>query len=431
MALADIVNISISLSSVNITQAGFGIPLILGTPSWVTDRIRFYSGIGAVAVDFAVTRPEYLAAAAIFAQNPRPPRIAIGRLALKPTQKRTITLTVFDNTAYALTVGGQAVSVNSGSSSTATSITTLLKTAINALSGITLTATGTTAPVLTENAAGGWTDVVIGDPNLMSLMQDHVDPGVATDLAAIKLVDNTWYGIINPWNSQLMALAISAWAESNVKLFIAATQDTQTANVAFSSATDVMKVANTSAYFRSTYLYHPSAAAFADAAWAGNVLPLDPGSETWKFKTLAGVPAVTLTDTQRINILNKKGNLYETIAGRNITEDGTVSSGEFIDVVRFRDWLEARMGERVFGSLVANKKIPYTDPGVTIIRADVQATLKDGVRVGGLDNFDVFQDKVKNAIPADKAARHMKLVTFAAELAGAIHLVDVTGSVST
>jgi len=262
------------------------------------------------------------------------------------------------------------------------------------------------------------------------LIQDHDDPGVADDLDAIKLVDNTWYGIVNPWNSQLMALEISAWAEANVKLFIAATQDTACATVAEASADDVMHTAKASAYFRSAYFYHPSNGAFIDAALAGNVLPLDPGSETWAFKTLAGVEVVHLTETQRKNILDKNGNLYENIAGVNITEFGKVSGGEWIDVIRFRDWLVARMGERVFGSLVANSKIPYTDAGIALIAADVRATLTDGKAVGGLDSFDIFVGKAKDANPLDRAARVLKLVNFTGRLAGAIHIVNIRGTVT-
>lgn len=435
MAFSDFITVNITATSVGVTQAGFGVPLILGTPSWPSERIRFYTDITGVAADFATTRPEYLAANAIFSQSPRPPRIAIGRLALKPTQKRTITPTAVNSAVYEIRINDETYSYTADASATAAEIVAGLLALINAGSADhNLTASGTTTLVLTADNAGDWDDVEVLDTALLSLEQDHADPGVATDLAAIKTIDNTWYAIINPWNSEAMALAIAAWAESNTKLFICATQDTPVANVAEGSADDVMKQMKTAAYVRTFPLYHGSNGEFLDAALAGRVLPLDPGSETWAYKTLAGVSASTLTSTQRTNITNKSGTYYVEEAGVNVTlavdgAAGQVSSGEWVDVVRFRDWIVARIGERTFSLLVNNAKIGYTDAGIAAIAGAVRSVLKDGKAVGGLDSFDVIVGKVADADPADKTARRLRLVNFTADLAGAVHAATINGSV--
>jgi hypothetical protein len=434
MPISDIVNVQITASSTGVAQAGFGVPMILSpNVSWI-ERTRTYSGIDGVALDFAATTPEYRAANAAFSQNPRPASIMIGRLANKPTQRRTITPVAVNSAVYTIRVGTATFSFTADSSATQAEIVTGLIALINAGTD-NLTATGTTTLVLTADTAGGWDDVQVSDITLLSLAQDHADPGVTADLDAIALEDSTWYGIINLYNSAAMVTAIAAWAESHGKIFLYATQDSKCALDAFSGATDIMKTLNTSAYARTAGMYHPSNGAFADAAWAGRCLPLQPGSETWALKTLAGVAATKLTDTWRTNILAKRGNIYVTLAGRNITEFGTVADNEYIDVVRFSDWLKARIAESVFGALsdALNAKVPYTDRGIAALAAEVRGVLKEGADVGGLvaDSIVVSVPKAADALPADKTARVLKNLNFSATLQGAIHRADpIKGTVS-
>lgn len=431
MSLADIVSVSIVATSPGITQAGFGTPLILAVNASWTERVRFYTDISGVGDDFAETTPEYLAASAIFAQNPRPERLAIGRCANKPTQKRTITPTVANSTAYTIRVGEVSFTYTSDGSATAAEIVAGLIALINAGTD-NLTATGSTTLILTANSAGLWDDVEVADPTLLSLVEDHADPGVTADLNAILNEDTTWYAVVSLFNSQLVVEAIAAWVETNKKFFAYATQDVPCEQVAEVSATDVAKSLKDDALGRSAGIYHRSNGEFADAAWVGRVLPYDPGSETWAHKTLAGVSPVRLTATQRTNLLAKNLTVYETNAGRNGTFEGKVAGGEWIDVVRFIDWLTARIQERVYALIsdAANPKIPYTDRGINQIAGVVRATLAEGVDVGGLESYQVQVPKAKDADPDDKAARILRGLTFTGVLAGAIHRAVIRGTVT-
>jgi len=67
-----------------------------------------------------------------------------------------------------------------------------------------------------------------------------------------------------------------------------------------------------------------------------------------------------------------------------LTSEGTMAGGEFIDVMIFVDWLEARMRESIFFRLVNTKKIPYTQAGVTIIENEIRRVLAEGIAGGGL-----------------------------------------------
>lgn len=439
MALSDIVNVSITTETAKVTQAGFGVPLILAadTPVGFTERTRSYTELSGLGVDFATTTATYKQASAIFSQNPRPPTVMVGRLANIPTQRFAITPVASNSTVYELRVNGTLVSFTSDASATVTEIIAGLTSAINALSlGITCSDQTTYLRVI-ANTAGAFFSIESLDVTKLAIAQDHADPGLAADLGAIFLENSTWYALLFAFNSKACVEAIATWAEANKKLFIAQTQDSAVITLADGSDTGgsqtVAGSLKASARFRTALIYHPSTMAFADGGLAGRCLPLDPGSETWAFKTLAGVSSVTMTATHRTNALAKYVNIVETIAGVSVTEEGKVSANEFIDIIRFRDWLEARISENVFGALVRNKKVPFTDGGIAIVKGLILAVLQDGVDVGGLASDPaptVTVPKAANVSSNDKAARRLTGVKFDAVLAGAIQAVTISGTVS-
>ena len=233
-----------------------------------------------------------------------------------------------------------------------------------------------------------------------------------------------------------MVFAAAAWVEANKKLYVVEVCDSDCATVSESIATDILKQLKNAAYFRTGAIYHGSPIAFADAGWLGRCLPLAPGSETWAFKTLAGVPVSTLTDTHKTNIANKYGNYYSTVAGRNVmlghNNGGVVSGNEFIDTIRFRDWLQIRMQERLVALFTGtDEKTPYSDAGIARVEGQVRAQLQDGVDVGGLSlPFTVTVPKAASANPTDRANRILRNVKFTAPLAGAIQKIYIVGTLT-
>ena len=66
---------------------------------------------------------------------------------------------------------------------------------------------------------------------------------------------------------------------------------------------------------------------YPEAGWIGGAGPKDAGSITWKFKSISGAtPQDQLTPTEVKNIEDKNGNLYLTVAGAAITEQGVLRS---------------------------------------------------------------------------------------------------------
>ena len=436
MSLSDIASVTLVTNSASATRTGYGVPLVLAADAGAgfTERVRFYSDLSGVLADFAVTTATYKMCAKIFAQPTRPPQVAVGRLALPPTQRFALTPTAVNSTTYSGTINGLAWSYTSDASATVAEIIAGMKAAIDALAQAVTTSDQTTYLRVLANAAGAFHNLTIDDHTgaKLALAQDHVDPGVATDLAAINLENPAWYCLLNPFNSSAMLKAASDWVESNEKLFVAQTIDTPVANL--TSGSDTSSVAYLArANARTALIYNHDNANFADAGWAGAVLPLDPGSETWAYKALSGVTSTVLTTTQRNNLVAKHTNFYELIAGLNLTNNGKVLANEWIDVVRFRDWLKTNLQIDILEALANNSKLPFTDAGISVIAGVIKGRLKAGVAVGGLAASPAPRVTVPAASAvstSDKNSRTLTGVRFDAILAGAIQLVTITGTLS-
>ena len=78
-------------------------------------------------------------------------------------------------------------------------------------------------------------------------------------------------------------------------------------------------------------------------AWFCKCFNYEPGSETWALKTLNLIEPAILTGTDMQNMKEQNINYYTTYAGKNVTQGGKTLGGEWIDVIRFRDWLKNDM----------------------------------------------------------------------------------------
>lgn len=177
-------------------------------------------------------------------------------------------------------------------------------------------------------------------------------------------------------------------------------------------------------------------------AMAAKAMNFHAGEETWALKPLAAVTPSKLNSTAINKMKAANFNYVLTVASKNITQGGMTNSGEWIDIVRFRDWLQNDMQVRVVNLLVTNKKIPYTDGGIALVQNQMIASLKDGQRYGGISPTEYDEDgneipgfvthvPLAANIPATKkASRTLEDVSFEARLAGAIHMVTIKGTLT-
>ena len=551
MSTSNVVVINITAAGSGVTQAGFGIPLILavnaGVKTSFAERVRSYASLPAVGTDFATTSPEYKAATKIFSATPAPSLIMIGRRANLPTQQWKVEIAnALNATVYKLRTGVTDTAVTSASTS-ASDIVNLLVAALNVAAptptvtafpaspvgvttyGYKIVAKGV-GPFGTEVSAEGvtttgkavldgshyntvaWTNVVgntgydiyrttgaggyttgkvgsvaanvvtfldtglaagaafpgaayvadvytyagdtepsvrilaavagswlpchIYDPTRLLLSLVHADPSIADDLDAIQLENGAWYCALDPFASYAEGLALAEWIESNQKMCLIASADTRIITDAATGATDLAAAIKAHAYDRTGLIYCSTPEDFADADWAGEVLPTDPGSETWAFWPLAGVTAETLSDTQQGNCDDKKCSYLVSWHGVNSVMNGYVASGKFLDQMRSIDALSARIDESyvtLFTDKSKQKKVPFTDAGIAQCETVLRARLSDAVNGGMLTNDpkpEVTAPREKDVSTADKANRHLTL-GFTAEGAGAIQGITINGSVST
>jgi hypothetical protein len=271
------------------------------------------------------------------------------------------------------------------------------------------------------------------DANTRTLLID-IDGKVATTSVAITGGASQPTVVITTNITDAYA-EIAAWTETQKKIFMfsSALSDIIAAETTNNIAS-VMKGFN---YDRTAVLYHPSSQGelvpnWFEAAWPGECLPFDPGSQTWAYKTLSGVNSYNLTTTQANNALGKNANIYNEIAGVDVTRFGTVASGEYIDIIRGLDKLESRLQEEIFTNLVNTRKIPFDDDGIQIIAGITQQVLIEMANDGLLVETSIVVTKPKaSAVSStDKANRNLPDIKFTATLQGAIHTVVIEGVVT-
>lgn len=252
-------------------------------------------------------------------------------------------------------------------------------------------------------------------------------------LNAAQLADEDWYCVTIQSRLPSDILAVAEWVESRDKIFIAATPDADVLDPL--EEDDIASSLLAASYSRTGLIYAGSAATtWPDTAWAGSLLGYDPGSITWAFKRVAGVPGQTFTGSQISALEDKRVTRIETIQGLSRTLGGfTSDAGAYIDIIRGLDWLKQRMAEDIFAQLVNQVKVPYTNAGIAIIEMAVRARLQDAINRNVLaddENLTVTVPDVSQTDPIDRANRLLRDVKFTARLAGAIHKVIVRGTAS-
>lgn len=193
-------------------------------------------------------------------------------------------------------------------------------------------------------------------------------------------------------------------------------------------------------YLRTAVIYSESADEYAHVAWLTECFSYAPGSETWAYKALSGVSPAALTTREMGWFDEENVNYYTSCANKDITMQGKVLGGEWIDVIRFRDWLKNEMQMRIFALLVEHPKIPYLDSGITLVENQMRATLQDGQKAGGVapteldengkpvEGFTVTVPRAASLSSAQRASRKLKNCRYTARLAGAIHITEIHGN---
>lgn len=423
--LTEIVEIQITRQTAAVSQTNFNVPAFIFEHTVFSERARTYTSLEAVSDDFGTSSLAYTAASKFFGQQIRPTSIVIGRRQVPST---TLTPTAVGTGAvYTVTINGQAFTYTAVALDTAVEVAAGLETAIDlaAIPGITATAT---TGVLVVASTADWSVSVTSN---ITKTDAFATETWADTIEAVQDENDTWYALTTSSHVEADVLAIAAAIEGKRKIYGFSTSD---ADVKVTGTSDVFSLLQAAGYQRTFGIYSATAnTEYPECAWIGFQLQERPGSNTWAYKSLAGVTVSRLTDTESTIIKEKGGNTYERVGGLNVTVGGNMMGGEWIDVMVFVDWLEARLRERIWFRLANSKKIPFTQAGATIIETEVRAQLQEGVRVGGLADNPAPVVRVPDILtiaPNMRAQRIFDGIEFEARLAGAIHFVTVRGVVT-
>jgi hypothetical protein len=260
-------------------------------------------------------------------------------------------------------------------------------------------------------------------------------------LVAIKATNSGWYGVIQLSRDAEDILEVAAWIEANDKLQLVSSSD---ADILTMGTTDIASRLKAFNYNRTALWYHANASTeWLEAALAADRFTYNPGGETWANVRLSGVQTDSLSEGESQILRSKNANSYEQFRNLGLTQYGTVASGEWIDIIRFRDWLKDRVQTGVVDVLAkADGKIPYTSAGIQVLVSAVRAALDAGVVAGGiapketdssevvLESYRVTYPSLSEIADSAKSRRLLEGVKFTARLAGAIHTTEITGVLS-
>jgi hypothetical protein len=501
MTLQTIVNVQITKATAALSRVGFGTPLLLVTHEVAIPDAKIYSDPADMLTDgFTTTDNAYLMALALTGQELNVPQFVVGKRNNQPLRSVNLIPVASPkaSTLYRLLINGTRFDFTTDTTPTVAEITAGLAAAVQQAAWAPTTAyvvgdhvrnggnvyiattggtsagaggpTGTGSGIVDgtvvwdfqgveQNVRGvdNTTDMDVQSADTpggsatagipftletdrtlwLTIKDETTDAGIAADLQAVRDINDDWYGVTGDWFDELTADALSTVIETLQRIHVWGNQDTDVLDAA--DTTDAFSNLNAKAFERSGGIWHSTPhEGWPAAAWIGSLFPTDPGSATWKFKTLTGVAADSFTGSEAAALLAKKANNYVRVAGLDITQEGVTHQGEFFDTTRGLDFVAQRIAEDVFLLLKTNPKIPFTDAGVAAVQSVVDSRLQSATAPGGGSGQIFSTDPapvvtvpaVADVDAVDKANRLLRDVNFTATLAGAVHNVEVNGRVS-
>lgn len=173
------------------------------------------------------------------------------------------------------------------------------------------------------------------------------------------------------------------------------------------------------------------------AALVGESAGRTAGSFTYKNLKLAGIAAQNLTDAQ-VEAIHKKGGItFVQKAGDNVTSEGKVAGGEYIDIVDSEDYIVQQLAYKTQKLLNTAAKVPYDNNGIAMLESVAEDVLLGAfnngmiaVKEDGSPDYSVAYTLREETKEEDRAVRHYPGGSFKFALAGAVHTVYISGEIT-
>lgn len=444
MALEDIVSVSIDIADASPKAVDFKTPLLMAKAPYVGYRLYSLTpaGLSAMITDgFSASSRAYQIASTAKAQRGGASRMYVYSRTTNQTHNiRLIPDTTKTSVGFVIQFDLTYAGVTSAISYEVTTNTVdaiidgleaLIDASLAGLAGITTTPSGGSATHLDLIAGTAGQFIQLdGFGAEIQLKDQSADGSIAAQLTAVQAaLGESFYGLLLDGYSETENNLARTFAESNGKLFIAASCDDEIVTDT-SSPTD--QATDFSAATRSAVYFTRRMSGNQAAAHLCKMLGTVPGAETWAHKSLDGVAADALSTTEFSNLTDKRGLSYTSKRGVALTDSGRAGSGRPFDITHGTDNQKANIETAVLLVFANNGKVPFNDTGRQMIKSAIEGVLAADQRAGFIEpGWFVTVPEMSEISAADKTARRLNGVTYNGVLTGAIESCDVAGTLST
>ena len=171
-------------------------------------------------------------------------------------------------------------------------------------------------------------------------------------------------------------------------------------------------------------------------AFVGATAGLPVGSLPYTNMLLKGIAPQNVTEAELTAIHAKGGLTFVTKAGDNVTTEGKVAGGEYIDIVDAQDYILTNLEYQTQKTLNTSNKIPYDNSGIAQLQSVCENVLKDAYNNGiiaskedGTADYTVSYALREQVSEDDRVARKYVGGQFSFRLQGAVHNVEITGEI--
>lgn len=487
LSVSRLVNVTVNLSPLAAQRRSFGVLMIAGDSDIIdgVERFRSYTDIESVALDFGTSASEYLAAALYFAQSPRPNQLMIGRWLRTATAafvKGSVLTTAEQSLAVwtAITTGSFTITID-GVLKTLTALDFSAQTNLNGVATVITTAlssagtctwdgsrfritsatTGATSTITYAGTAGSGADISallkLTTATAASLVQGIAAETPVACATALANISAAWYGLTfaaatMPTDDQTVDVAAAIEVMSISRIFGVTATATNTLEAG--TTTDIASRLKALLYKRSFCVYSQNE--FAVCSMFGRAFSVNFAANrstlTLMYKTMPGVTAENLTETQAQTLAAKRCNVYVSYNNDTaIIQYGVMSGLAYFDEIHGLDWFQDALQNAEYNLLYQSAtKIPQTEAGinqiVTVASGVCDEAVNNGLVAAGTWNADGFGQLVRGNYlksgyyiyvqplalqsQADREARKSPPMQIALKLAGAIHTLDVVVNVN-
>lgn len=472
--IQDIAAVTFSIATPAYSSDAFGIPLILSELAWAdfgTDKVRSYTSADDVAADIigGTTSEAYYAAQSLMAQESKGGKqVSLFKVAKKNAASNAVWSVTWNEDAtggnFTISVtkagGTLQTTANIAFGASAADVDTALEllsgigaggcsVALNAgaadvgdLEGFTITFNGTNAGIdftvaVTSSltGAGGAVTGTVTRTSLGQLVQTFPE-AYATAVAE----DPDFFVVLPTTRDETLMVALAAAVEVHPRMVWFQTDDKT--NVCAAPTTDIASLLKAQNYGNTVCLLSTDISSnWSNAALAGATMPDGIYSVNPCYTPLTGVTADSFTSTELTNLVGKRCNRLESIADYTVMPGvslvstqggnygGITSSGQFIDLVAAKYYLEEKVSEAIYNLLFSQPKIPFTNEGFAQIESVIRETIYNygvATRIVADGTVVVTMPDLATYSSTKKSQRWLDGVTGSGTLEGAINKISVS-----